>query len=404
MRARGGGRRCRVRAAVRADGRRGALRAATSSSTCGTSSSRSASTRRRSTSPARRRTPSRDQRRRAAHRRSMPSRCAISEGHRRRQAREVRLQRPGAARRSRPRAEGRRETDIAITYAANPRRGLYFTAPDKDYPKKPLQAWTQGQDEDSRHWYPCIDFPNHQQTSEVIVTVPAKMISIGNGELQSVRENARDGTQHLPLVPGDAARHVPAEPDRRRLRRDRARLAGRAGAVLRPARAARPTSQRTLDRTPEMLAFFSDVDRREVPVRALRADVRRRLHLRRHGEHQRDDADRHVAARQARVARRRRRWPARARAGAPVVRRPADLPRLVARLAQRGLRDVLRGALHRAPQGHRRVPLRALPERADLHGRGQRRATAARSSTTSTTSRSTSSTATCTRRARSSST
>lgn len=81
-------------------------------------------------------------------------------------------------------------TDIAISYSAKPRRGLWFTAPDKDYPKKPLQAWSQGQDEDSRHWYPCIDFPNHQQTTEVIVTVPAKMISIGNGELKSVKTRA----------------------------------------------------------------------------------------------------------------------------------------------------------------------------------------------------------------------
>lgn len=87
------------------------------------------------------------------------------------------------------------EVEIAIKYAADPRRGLYFTAPDKDYPKKPLQAWTQGQDEDSRHWYPCIDFPNHQQTTEVIVTVPAGMISIGNGALKSVKENARANTK-----------------------------------------------------------------------------------------------------------------------------------------------------------------------------------------------------------------
>ena len=41
-------------------------------------------------------------------------------------------------------------------------------------------------------------------------------------------------------------------------------------------------------------------------------------------------------------ARRRRRRADRPRAGAPVVRRPAHLPRLVARLAQRGLRDLLR--------------------------------------------------------------
>jgi aminopeptidase N len=88
------------------------------------------------------------------------------------------------------------EIQVAIKYEAYPRRGLYFTAPDKDYPKKPLQAWTQGQDEDSRHWYPCIDFPNHQQTTEVIVTVPAGMISIGNGELKSVKKLAGGGATY----------------------------------------------------------------------------------------------------------------------------------------------------------------------------------------------------------------
>ena len=87
------------------------------------------------------------------------------------------------------------EARVAVRYSAHPRRGLYFTAPDKDYPEKPLQAWTQGQDEDSRHWYPCIDFPNHQQTSEVIVTVPASMISIGNGELREVKTDRRAGTK-----------------------------------------------------------------------------------------------------------------------------------------------------------------------------------------------------------------
>jgi aminopeptidase N len=89
-----------------------------------------------------------------------------------------------------PRMKAGATIDIAINYSAKPRRGLWFTAPDRDYPKKPLQAWSQGQDEDSRHWYPCLDFPNHQQTTEVIVTVPAKMISVGNGELLSVKKRA----------------------------------------------------------------------------------------------------------------------------------------------------------------------------------------------------------------------
>ena len=140
------------------------------------------------------------------------------------------------------------------TYAAHPRRGLYFVAPDKDYPKKPLQAWTQGQDEDSRHWYPCIDFPNHQQTSEVIVTVPAAMISIGNGELKSVREDKRATArrryhwyQAMPHVTYLLSQIVGdfAEIEHRWRGHRRCSTTARA--------AARRISQRTLDRTPKML-------------------------------------------------------------------------------------------------------------------------------------------------------
>ena len=150
------------------------------------------------------------------------------------------------------------ETDVAITYAAHPRRGLYFVAPDKVSPKKPLQAWTQGQDEDSRHWYPCIDFPNHQQTSEVIVTVPAKMISIGNGQLKSVRENARNGTRTFHWYQGTP--HVTYL---------LSQIVGEFAEIEHtwqgvPVQYYGPKGrtadlQRTLDRTPKMLAFFSDV-------------------------------------------------------------------------------------------------------------------------------------------------
>src|SRR5580704_13358655 len=41
--------------------------------------------------------------------------------------------------------------ELAIDYRATPRRGLYFIAPDPGYPTKPIQVWTQGQDEDSRY-------------------------------------------------------------------------------------------------------------------------------------------------------------------------------------------------------------------------------------------------------------
>ena len=69
-----------------------------------------------------------------------------------------------------------------IRYRAQPRRGLYFIHPDAGYPKRPTQAWTQGQDEDSRCWFPCLDAPAQKATSEVIATCPAAMPALSNGQ------------------------------------------------------------------------------------------------------------------------------------------------------------------------------------------------------------------------------
>jgi aminopeptidase N len=87
------------------------------------------------------------------------------------------------------------ELTTVVEYAAVPRRGLYFIGPDKGYPKKPVQVWSQGQDEDSRHWFPCVDFPNEMATSELIVTVPAPLTAVGNGELVSFSENKTKKTR-----------------------------------------------------------------------------------------------------------------------------------------------------------------------------------------------------------------
>ena len=86
------------------------------------------------------------------------------------------------------------ELTTVVEYAAHPRRGLYFIGPDEGYPDKPLQVWSQGQDEDSRHWFPCYDFPNEQATSEVIVTVPEPLIVISNGLLVAVEVAGEPGT------------------------------------------------------------------------------------------------------------------------------------------------------------------------------------------------------------------
>jgi aminopeptidase N len=96
-----------------------------------------------------------------------------------------------------PQARKRGETfEVAIDYEARPRLGLYFIGPDEAYPDKPPQAWTQGQDDDSKHWFPCSDHPstNAKQTSELIVTVPGSWYALSNGTLVGEEAN-RDGTR-----------------------------------------------------------------------------------------------------------------------------------------------------------------------------------------------------------------
>lgn len=72
---------------------------------------------------------------------------------------------------------------IAIAYSVEkPQRGIYFIQPDKHYPNKPTQVWTQGEDEDSRFWFPCFDYPGQLSTSEIRVRVPNPLVAISNGE------------------------------------------------------------------------------------------------------------------------------------------------------------------------------------------------------------------------------
>lgn len=74
--------------------------------------------------------------------------------------------------------------EVAIAYSVDhPQRGLYFIGPDENYPDKPTQVWTQGEDEDSRFWFPCFDYPGQLTTSEIKVQVPEGFRVISNGKL-----------------------------------------------------------------------------------------------------------------------------------------------------------------------------------------------------------------------------
>jgi aminopeptidase N len=79
---------------------------------------------------------------------------------------------------------------VSVSYTVkDPKMGMYFILPDRGYPDKPVQVWTQGQDEYARYWFPCHDAPHDRVTSEVIVRVPKGFTAVSNGRL--VRKSSR---------------------------------------------------------------------------------------------------------------------------------------------------------------------------------------------------------------------
>ncbi|MGA8222749.1 MAG: M1 family aminopeptidase [Candidatus Acidiferrales bacterium] len=84
--------------------------------------------------------------------------------------------------------------EVFIRYEGQPKKGLYFILPDKNYPQRAKEIWTQGESEDTRAYIPIYDYPNDRMTSEMLLTVPAGWTTISNGRLASVKDEA-DGTK-----------------------------------------------------------------------------------------------------------------------------------------------------------------------------------------------------------------
>ena len=145
---------------------------------------------------------------------------------------------------------------LTIAYQVEkPQRGIYFIGPDRHYPDKPVQVWTQGEDEDSRFWFPCFDYPGQLSTSEIRVRVPKPYLAISNGELLATEDAGDDQIFHwsqkqvhptylMTLAVGDFSviqdqwQEIPVTYYVEKRRRDDA--------------------QRTMGKTPQMIAFFSD--------------------------------------------------------------------------------------------------------------------------------------------------
>jgi aminopeptidase N len=84
--------------------------------------------------------------------------------------------------------------EIFVRYAGRPKKGLYFVLPDKDYPDRPKEIWTQGESEDTRYYIPIYDYPNDRTTSEMLLTVPATWLTVSNGQLVGIKSED-DGTK-----------------------------------------------------------------------------------------------------------------------------------------------------------------------------------------------------------------
>jgi aminopeptidase N len=84
---------------------------------------------------------------------------------------------------------------VSITYSCNPQHGLHFIQPDSSDMTRHWQIWTQGEESDNRHWFPCYDAPDDKATSEVIATVRDSYLVLSNGRLVGETEDRENRTR-----------------------------------------------------------------------------------------------------------------------------------------------------------------------------------------------------------------
>jgi aminopeptidase N len=146
--------------------------------------------------------------------------------------------------------------DVEVDYSATPRFGLFFLGPDAAYPDRPRQVWSQGQDDYSRYWYPCLDAPNQKATSQLVVDVPAPLEVVSNGRLVGreelpggwLRWHWQHATPHSPYL----VSLVAGEFESWRETRDGVELS------FHVPKGRLADGHRSFDRTADMVRFFAD--------------------------------------------------------------------------------------------------------------------------------------------------
>ena len=74
------------------------------------------------------------------------------------------------------------EIRLEIFYSKiNSNRGIYFVKPDFNQPDKVYQAWTQGETEHAKYWFPCLDYASQLCTTETRIKAKSEYKIISNG-------------------------------------------------------------------------------------------------------------------------------------------------------------------------------------------------------------------------------
>ncbi len=141
--------------------------------------------------------------------------------------------------------------ELAIIYTAKPRQGFYFVAPDKHYPNKHLEAWTQGETTQAKYWFPCIDHPQVKFSSAISVTVQQGFTAISNGKLLKVEQRGKKQIYHWSEANPHAAYLALVVVGKYAETTD-----GNLQYYVPPER--KQDASRTFDQTPNMVKFFED--------------------------------------------------------------------------------------------------------------------------------------------------
>jgi aminopeptidase N len=72
---------------------------------------------------------------------------------------------------------------LHFRYKGRPGRGLYFPGPTPAFPDRDRMVWSQCQDEDGHHLFPCIDHPSIKCTWKIDVIVDSSLTVVSNGRL-----------------------------------------------------------------------------------------------------------------------------------------------------------------------------------------------------------------------------